>query len=178
MIFPYAYRNGLIAAGIATAYYIVAYFAGLEFYTNFYTPWIFIIGFIIYFIITLKKIKGFMGNMTFMQGFANFFVMSVILLTISNIVNYLIVNVIDPEFGIAVNDIVIEKVIGIMESMGAPEESISETIIKMEEKIESQSSISGLLVDTATVIFWYSIVGLIVAAVLKSKKEDFIETID
>jgi len=119
-----------------------------------------------------------MGNMTFMQGFANFFVMSVILLTISNIVNYLIVNVIDPEFGIAVNDIVIEKVIGIMESMGAPEESISETIIKMEEKIESQSSISGLLVDTATVIFWYSIVGLIVAAVLKSKKEDFIETID
>jgi hypothetical protein len=178
MIFPYAYRNGLIAAMIATVYYIVAYFSGLELYTNFLTPWIFFIGFIIFFIITLKKIKKSIGSLSFAQGFFNFLIMSVILLLISNFVNYLILYVIDPEFGIQVNDMVINKVIDLMESMGAPEDSISDAIFEMEEKMESQGSIVGFLTDTFTAIFWFSVIGLITAAILKSKNELNTETID
>ena len=178
MINPYAYRTGLIAAGISIAYYLISYLIGIELFTSLWIPWVFIIGIIVYFIISLKKIREFMGHMTFAQGFVNFLTMSIVYIVLSNSFNYILINVIDPEFGIAVNDMVIEKVIGIMESMNTPEQAISEAITKMEEQIESQSSISGFLLNIATITFWYALIGLIVAAIMKSKNDTFTETVD
>lgn len=178
MIHPYAYRSGLIAGIISVIYTIIAYFSGLELYTNMWIPWIFIVGIIIYFIMSLKKIKSFLGFMTFKQGFINFFIMSIIYITMMHIANFLVVNVIDPEFGMAVNDIVIEKVIGFMESMGTPEVAITEAVFEMEEGIESQKTFLGLLTNIASWTFWFSVIGLISAAVLKSKNDVIIETVD
>lgn len=116
--------------------------------------------------------------MSFKQGFVNFFIMSIIYIVMMHTANFLVVNVIDPEFGSEVNDVIIEKVIGFMESLGTPESAITEAVVEMEDEIESQRTFSGFLTNIVTWALWFSVIGLISAAVLKSKNDVITETVD
>jgi len=179
MINAYSYRAGLIAAAISVFYTIVSYFAGIEMFTNLWVPSVISVGIIVYLIISLKKIRTMLGGyMSFNEGIVNFLVMSVVYVVISQFVYFLIVNVIDPEFGIAVNDVIIEKAIGMMESFGAPEDSIGEALADMEADFEAKATFVGILMTMLKIIAFFFVVGLVTSAVLKRKNEGNIETID
>lgn len=179
MIHPYAYRAGLIATAVGVIYTLISYFIGIEAFTNFYIPIILFILIIVYYIFSLKKIKGFSnGDFPFLTAFVNFFVMAAIYIVISQAMYFLLIYVIDPDFGMAVNDAIIEKSIGMMESFGAPEQAISESLVEMEAQFESQSTFMGAMWGMLKNLAFMAVVGLIVAAVMKSKKEVFIETVD
>ena len=179
MIYPYAYRTGLIATAVGVIYTLIAYLIGVEAFTNFYIPIILFILIIVYYIISLKKIKAFSdGNFPFWTAFLNFFVIAAMYIVISQFFYFILVYVIDPEFGMAVNDAIIEKSIGMMEKFGAPEQAISESLVEMEVQFEKQSTFGGALMGMLKNLAFMSVIGLIVAAVMKSKKEVFIETVD
>lgn len=179
MIHPYVYRVGIIASIIGVIYTLISYVIGIQMFTSYMSLIIFAIAIIVYFIISLKKIKSFQGgNLTFGSAFINFMVMVAIYSIITQIFSYLLIYVYDPDFGIAMADTIIEKTIGTMEGFGAPEEAIAEAITEMEVAFEEQTTIMGLLLGTLKYLGFMAVVGLIVAAIMKSKKEVFTETVD
>jgi hypothetical protein len=179
MIHPYAYRAGLIASSISVLYTLITYIIGIDAFTNFYIPFILFIGILVYLIFSLKKIKKFMGGIfPFSVAFMNFMVMATIYVVISQSFSYLLIYVFNPDFGLAVNDAIIEKTIGLMESFGAQEGDIVNSLEELETQFANQSTISGAFMGMLKQLGFMAVIGLIVAAVLKSKKEVFIETID
>jgi hypothetical protein len=180
MIHPYAYRTGLIATAVGIIYTLISYLVGVVLFTNFYIPIILLVLFIIYFILSLKKIKGLLdGDFPFSVAFMNFMVMVALYIVISQTFYFLLIYVIDADFGMAVNDAIIEKTIGMMERFGAPENAIAETLEEMEVQFENQSTIGGMLLGMLKNLGFMAVVGLIVAAIMKSKKENIIiETVD
>lgn len=182
MIHPYAYRTGLIAALVTIVYTILAYLIGIELFTNFWIPILVMIAIVIYLIMSLKKIRSFMGGiMTLSQGFMNFLAMSAIYILVSSMFHFLIVNVIDPDFGTEVNEVIIEKTIGMMENFGAPEAEIEKQVIELEEKLESQRGIGGWLLNMLQSLAFFAVIGLIAAAVLKKSSnapKESLETLD
>jgi hypothetical protein len=128
-----------------------------------------VLGIIIYLILSLKKIRESLGFMSFKDGFLNFAVMAVIYVFISQFFYFLLINVIDPDFGVAVSDTIIEKAIGMMERFGAPESEIEKSLIEMEENFEAQSTFGGAFIGWVKYLAFMLVVGLIAAAVLKSK---------
>ena len=179
MIHPYAYRTGLIVSVIIVIWTIFSYLIGIEMFTNFWIPIVVMIAVVIYLIMALKKIRGFMGGfMTLVQGFINFLVMSAIFIFISSILNFLIVNVIDTEFGSEVNEVIIEKTIGMMEKFGAPEAEIEKQVIELETKLESQRGFGGMLLNMLQSLAFFAVIGLIAAAVLKKNPDQSAETLE
>ena len=170
MIQPNAYKTGLIAAGITIAYTLIAYLIGIDLFTNFWIPMLVVVGILVYMILSLKKIRENLGFMSFKDGFLNFAVMAVLYVFISQIFYFLLINVIDPDFGVAVSDTIIEKAVGMMERFGAPESEIEKSLIEMEENFESQSTFGGAFIGWIKYLSFVLVVGLIAAAVLKSKK--------
>jgi hypothetical protein len=179
MIHSYAYRVGLIASAIGILYTLVAYFIGIEAFTNFLFPILIVIGILVYIILSVKKIKSFQGgNLTFASAFVNFMVMVGIYTIITQLFNYLLINIIDPEFGVAMADAIIEKTVNMMEGFGTPEQAIVKAIEDMEVAFEDQATISGMLLGVLKYLGFMAVIGLIVAAIMKSKKEVFTETVD
>lgn len=178
MIHPLSYKSGLIAAGITIAYTLIAYLVGIELFTNFWMPMVIIFGIVVYLIFSLKKVRESLGNMSFATGFLNFSVMSALYVFVSQLFNFLLLNVIDPEFGIAVTDVIIDKTIGLMEGFGAPESEIIKAVDAMEVDFESQKSFLGALWGWIKFYGFFVIIGLIAAAVMKSKKSEFSVTVE
>ncbi len=178
MIHPLSYKSGLIAATVTIAYTLIAYVVGIELFTNFWIPMVIIFGILIYLILSLKKVRESLGTMSFQEGFLNFAVMAAIYVFVSQLFNFLLLNVIDPEFGVTVNDVIIEKAIGMMERFGAPENEIEKALVDMENDFESQKSFVGALWGWVKFYGFFIIVGLIVAAVMKTKKPEFSITVE
>jgi hypothetical protein len=181
MIYSQTYRAGLIAAGISIAWTIIAYLVGIDLFTNWWMGIIMFIVIITYLIISLKNIKTQLGGyISFKDAFLNFLVMAVINIVISQTIYYLLIHVIDPDFGIAVMDVTIEKSIAMMESFGAPEAAIEEALANMEVEMEKQSTLFGALMNMLKGIGFMAVVGLIVAAIMKKNPPVFdnIETVD
>jgi len=181
MIHPYAYRAGLIAAGISVIWTIFAYLIGIELFTNWWAGLIFLVVIITYMIVSTIKIRAFQGGfITFATAFVNFLVIAVLSTVIGQFFNYILIHVIDPEFGQAFADVTIEKTIAMMEGFGAPEASIEETLISMEADFESQSSFLGNLWSMVKGIGFMAIIGLIVAAIIKKNPPVFenVDTVD
>jgi hypothetical protein len=181
MIHPYAYRAGLIAAGISIIWTIFAYLIGIELFTNWWAGLIFLLVMIAYLVSSTIKIRTFQGGyITFANAFLNFLVMAVIFTFIGQLFNYILIHVIDPEFGVAFADATIEKTIAMMEGFGAPEAAIEEALVGMEEDFESQASFLGNLWSTIKGIGFMAIIGLIVAAIIKKNPPvfDHVDTVD
>ena len=176
MIYPYSYRTGLIGAGIIAVWTIIAYIVGVSLYSNFWVSSVISIGVLIYLIIALKNLRKQLGGfITFQQAFLNFVVMGLIVTVISQAINYLVLYVIDPSFGQAVTDAIIEKTIGFMEKFNTPDDAIEQAIIGMEDEFSNQSSFIGLLKNISKGVLFYAVVGVIVAAIIKRKPDIFAE---
>jgi uncharacterized membrane protein YeaQ/YmgE (transglycosylase-associated protein family) len=126
-----------------------------------------IIGFGVASCLSSKKALG--GYISFKQAFTAYFITIIIGLIGSAVVSYLIFNVIDPDAGKEIFEIVIEKTIQTMERFGAPQEVIAEQVTALQEQMNYK--MKNLLLQNLQGVILFSIIGLIVAAVTKKNKQ-------
>lgn len=119
----------------------------------------------VYAVSTSKKELG--GVINFKDAFTTYLIYCTIGILIANLFNYILFNFIDPAAKEQILEITINKTVEMMEKFDAPKETLKQTIIELKEN--DQYSIGNILKGSAFSIIFSSIVGLIVAAVMKTK---------
>ena len=119
----------------------------------------------IYVVSTCKKEMG--GTINFKDAFTAFLIYCSIGIVIANVFNYILFNFIDPAAKDQILEITINKTVEFMEKFDTPKEAIKKAVIELKEN--DQYSIGNILKGSAFSIIFSSIVGLIVAAVMKTK---------
>ena len=137
-------------------------------------PWLMGVNFLLVIVlgvIAISSVKKLMdGFISFKDAFSTFFMVIVVGFLISTIVAFLIFNVIDPEAKEVLKQMSIEKVTEMMEKFNVPEEALDEAIAKIEET-DSFSLVSQIKNFFITLAM-YSVIGLIVAAIMKKKNPE------
>jgi hypothetical protein len=166
-------KFGLISGLISIVITSLMYSISIESFGN---TWIgllivaFYIGLGVYVVSTAKKELN--GNITFKEAFSSYFIYCVIGIIIANIFNYILFNFIDPEAKQKILEITLDKTVGMMENFNAPKEAIKEAVQKIKET--DQYSIGSILQGSVFSIIFSSIIGLIIAAIFKTKtRENF-----
>ncbi len=150
---------------------LYAYVIDNGFFASFWFLGFVILGFFVngfWVIGSLKKAQE--GYLTFKEGFTVFFISNALGLFISTILTILIFIVIDPELQTTVKDLTIAKTTQMMEDFGAPSDAIDKTIegIKKQDNFSLSAQIKGYFSTLAI----SSIIGLLLALILKKKKEE------
>lgn len=150
---------------------LYAYVIDNTFFVSYWFLIFVIIGFFVngfWVIGSLKKAQK--GFMTFKEGFTVFFIANVIGLLISTIVTILIFLVIDPDLQSTVKELSIIETTRIMENFGAPTDAIEQSIEKIKE--QDNFSLGSQAKGFFTTLAISSVVGLLLALILKKKKEE------
>ena len=142
-------------------------------YLDLFTKWWFGIGslllIIVFGIISSVKARKLLGGfISFKNAFTAYFITILVALVISTIVNLIIFNVVDPDAALVLKEKIIESQMAMMERFGAPHESIDQAIAEMRAQ-DNMFSIGSIFKSLAYQLVGFSIVGLIVAAVVKRK---------
>ncbi len=149
---------------------VFAYAVNLDLMVNMWYGIFILLAILVFGIISVSKTKGFLeGFISFKQSFTAYFLTVLIGLAISTVVSYIIFNIVDPEAANLLKEKSIEVSIAFMEGFGAPAEAIAEAVEEMEK--QNQYSIGSLAKSLAWLLVIYSIIGLIVAAVMKKNPE-------
>jgi len=163
---------GLYLGLIFAAFTIIGY----AIYLDLFTKWWFGIGSLLLVIIfgiisstKARKLSG--GFINFKNAFTAFFLTVLVALLISTIVNIVIFNFVDPDSALILKEKIIESQAAMMERFGAPQEAIDEAIKSMEAQ-DNMFSIGSIFKSLAYQLVGFSIVGLIVAAVVKRNDPD------
>lgn len=162
-----ATQYGLYLALILTSFTVIGYAA----YLDLFTKWWFGIGqmllVIVFGIISAVKARSIMGGyITFKDAFTAFFLTIAIGIVIPALVGLVIFNFVDPEAATVLQEKIVESQLRMMENWGAPQESIDEAL----KQLEAQGSfftVSNSLKSIAYQLIGFSVVGLIVALVVK-----------
>ncbi len=122
-------------------------------------------------VVSVAKSKSILeGFISFKQAFSSYFITIAIGLAINVLVSAILFNFIDPEAAEFIKEKTVEVTIQMMEGFGAPAETIAEAV----ENIESQNQYS--LVNILKSLVWslvlQSVIGLIVAAIMKKTNPD------
>lgn len=119
-------------------------------------------------IISASKSKKLLGAyISFKDAFSSYFITIAIAIIISTVVSILLFNIIDPEAAEIVKEKIIESSTQMMEKFGAPQAEIDKAVAKMQQ--QNQFAIGSLLKSLAYQLIFYSVIGLIVALVMKKK---------
>jgi hypothetical protein len=167
-----AINYGLYLGGLLSLYTVLGYALNLELLVNFWMTLLIlplvIIGFGI--VSTAKANSLLNGFLNFKQTFSSYFITVAIGLMISTVLSIIIFNFIDPDAAIEIKEILVEKLVNMMEGFGAPPEKIAEEV----EKIENQDTFAlGIqLKSLAQSLVVFAIIGLLVAAVMKKTNPD------
>ena len=150
---------------------LYAYVIDLNFFASFWFLGLVIIGFFVnglWVIASLKKAQE--GLVTFKEAFTIFFISNALALLLSTIITILIFIVIDPELQTIVKQLNITKTTEIMENMGATTDAIDKTIkgLRAADNFSLVAQIKGYFSTLAI----SSIMGLLLALILKKKKEE------
>lgn len=150
---------------------LYAYVIDLTFFANFWFLALVIIGFFvngIWVIASLKKAQN--GYISFKEGFTVFFIANALALLLSTIITILIFLVVDPDLQQIVKDLTIEKTTEMMENFGSPTDIIDQTIenLKKQDNFSLAAQVKGYFSTLAI----SSIMGLLLALILKKKKEE------
>jgi hypothetical protein len=167
-----AINLGLILGAILALYVTLCYVIDLNLFTNIWLGFIEIalkISFGIFAIIQVKKLLE--GYISFKNAFTAYFITIVIGLIISAIVSYVLFDIIDVEASKTLQQLAIEKQIQFAKRFGADNESIS-VMVDQANKQDSSFSLSNMLLALGMQILGYSIVGLIIALIMKKPKEN------
>lgn len=161
---------GLYLGGLLSLLTVLVYAVNLDLMTNTWYGISLLILIVVFGIISIAKGKGIQeGFISFKQSFTAYFLTVLIGLVISTIVSYIIFNIVDPDAAIILKEKTIEATISFMEGFGAPAETIAEAVEKIEN--DNQFSISNIMMSLAMQMVMFSIVGLIVAAIMKKNPE-------
>lgn len=113
-----------------------------------------------------RKLLG--GFISFKNAFTAYFITVLIGLLIASLLSFILYNVVDPEAAALIQDNAIETQVKMLENFGTPQDVIDQTVQKMRES-GNMYSIGNLLQSLVFQLVGFSIVGLIVAAVVKRK---------
>jgi fumarate reductase subunit C len=147
----------------------IAYSVNLDLFTEIWFGLLFIFVVIVLGIISVVKVKkSFNGFINFKDAFTSYFVTLVIGLLIGSLTSILIFVVIDPEAAIELQEKIINSQVDRLESYNVPAEVIDDTIEQMEAK-GNMYSVVNILTSLIWQIAGFSVVGLIIAAIIKKR---------
>ena len=167
-----AINYGLYLGGLLTLATVLAYAVNLELYTK----WWYGIGLMLIIIVfgivsTIKSKKILEGFISFKEAFSSYFTTIAIGIIISTIVGIVIFNIIDPEAAVTLQEKIIDSTVQMMRNFGAPEDAVAEAVEKMEAE-ENMFSIGNTLWGLAKQLIGFSVVGLIVALIMKKSDQN------
>tara|TARA_R110002072_G_scaffold201753_3_gene359583 strand:- start:1978 stop:2553 length:576 start_codon:yes stop_codon:yes gene_type:complete len=167
-------KFGLISGGIAIAYFLAAYLIDEALFVNMILGIALWIAYIVFFILSVAQSKKALGGfISFKDAFSGFVLTAIIYSLLVTMFSIFLFNVMDPELGLRLKEASIEKSIEIWESIGLTDDQISESLEKMEAM--DTYSISNLGKSFLYSIIGYSILGLIVAAIMKKDRPVFLD---
>ena len=167
-----AINLGLILGSILAGITLVSYAAYLELLTKWWLGLFLFIVIIVFGTISVTKAKQLNeGFIEFKDAFSAYFITIAIGIIISTATSILIFNVLDQEAALQLKEMTIEATVKMMKGFGAPAESISQTVDAMEEQ-KNQYSVGPQLQSTAIFLVIQSIIGLIIALIMKKPKEN------
>jgi hypothetical protein len=160
---------GLYLGGTLSILTVFAYAVNLDLFTK----WWYGVGLMILVIVfgilsAMSSKKLFGGIINFKGAFSSYFITVAVGIIISSLVSYIIFNVIDPEAANILKDKILDSQVEMMRGFGAPQESIAEVVEKM-EKEGDMFSIAKVAQSIAFQLVGFSVVGLIVALVVKKE---------
>jgi hypothetical protein len=137
----------------------------------FVSGWIGASTFVIYLVIGIlllvKTKKDLNGFFSFKDAFTTYFIAVLAALLISTLFSVLLFNVIDPEAKETISEYLIKYMAETLQKFGTPASAVNEALAKMRETspFSTLEQLKGLVFSLAL----YSILGLILAAIFKSK---------
>tara|TARA_R110002012_G_scaffold64227_2_gene168804 strand:+ start:973 stop:1506 length:534 start_codon:yes stop_codon:yes gene_type:complete len=167
-----AINLGLILGAILASITLISYAVYLELLTKWWLGIFLFIVIICFGIISVSKAKKLNdGFIEFKEAFSSYFITIAIGIIISTATSILIFNVLDQEAAMQLKEMTIDATVKMMKGFNAPAESISQTVDAMEEQ-KNQYSIGPQLQSTAIFLVIQSIIGLIIALIMKKPKEN------
>lgn len=118
-------------------------------------------------VLVSKTKKQLGGNITFKEAFTVYFIASLIGSLVSTIYNYVLFNFIDPQAKETLKEMTMKYTADMLEKFGAPAESVNQTMQKLAET--DNYSLGNLMFGFAISLVISAIIGLIIAAIFKSK---------
>lgn len=165
-------KNG-IKFGIYTGVFsvlatIITYAIDLSLFASMKYGLILLLAYIVIGVVLLRTTKKELkGVMSFKQGFTTYFLSIIIGIPISVLFSIILFNYIDVEAQEIIKETTIKNTVETMEKWNVPTAQMNEAITKMEES--NPFSTVELLKSTIVYIAVYCFIGLILAAIFKSK---------
>ncbi|WP_298496714.1 DUF4199 domain-containing protein [uncultured Algibacter sp.] len=151
---------------------VFAYAVNLDLYTKIWFGLCLLALIIIFGIISVvnsKKANN--GFLSFKNAFTSYFITVLIGIVISTLISIIIFNFIDPEAAAELQEKVINSQIERLEAYNVPSEVIDETMEKMEAQ-GNMFAIGNVIQSLIFQLIGFSVVGLIVAAVMKKNNPE------
>ncbi len=147
-------------------------------YTMLASMWIgigIIVIYLIFAVIAVRKQKSLNQGLI---DFKNAFITSIGALAISNLIAtigmILLFNVVQPDLKDKISEQIVENTIGMMKSMNAPAEAIDEQLEEFKE-LPNNYTPGGQIKGYFSMLIFFAIVSLIIAAIMKSKRHELEE---
>jgi len=162
-----ATQYGLYLALILSSFTIIGYAVYLDLFTQWWFGILQLLLVIIFGVVSAVKARSISGGfISFKNAFTAFFATVAIGIVIPALIGLVIFNFVDPEAATILQEKIIESQLQMMENFGAPQASIDEALKQMEEQ-GSFFSVGNSFKSIAYQLLGFSIVGLIVALVVK-----------
>lgn len=160
---------GIYLGLILVALVVLGYVVDLSLFTKWWFGIFMLLLVIIFGIVSSMKARSLAGGfISFKNAFTAYFITVLIGIVLSSLVSYVIFNVVDPEAATTLQDMIVESQVQMMQNFGAPQESIDAAVAQMEAG-GNMYSIGNIAKSIAYQLIGYSIVGLIVALVVRKK---------
>ncbi|TYB77260.1 DUF4199 domain-containing protein [Bizionia myxarmorum] len=164
-----AINYGLYLGGVLSLVTVLAYAVNLDLFTKWWFGVAIMILVIVVGVLSSIKSKALLnGFISFKGAFSSYFITILIGLVISSIISFVIFNVIDQEASVVLQEKIIETQVEMMRGFGTPEESIAGIVEEM-QKQENLYSLTNILQGIVFQLVGFSVVGLIVALVVKKE---------
>lgn len=167
-----ATNYGLYLGATLTVLILIGYGVNLDLFTQIWFGLIFLFLILALGIISVFKAKKILGGyISFKDAFTAYFITILIGLTISSIISVVIFNFIDPDAAVDLQQRIIDSQVVRLENYNMPADAIAKVVDDMEKK-GNMYSISNILQSLVWQLAGYSVVGLIVAAIMKKRNPD------
>ena len=166
-----AINYGLYLGGILALITLLGYALYIDLLTKWWLGIILFVVIIIFGIISAIKSKKMQnGIISFKEAFSSYFITVAIGIIISMLISIILFNYVDPEAAITLKEKTIEATIQLMRNFNAPEEAVEQTLEQMEAQ-KNQFSILPQLQSNAIFLVIQSLIGLIIALIVKRNPE-------
>ncbi|GAA4239039.1 DUF4199 domain-containing protein [Postechiella marina] len=167
-----ATNYGLYLGATLTLLILIGYGVNLDLFTQIWFGLLFLFLILAFGIVSVFKSKKLLGGyISFKDAFTAYFITILIGLTISSIISVVIFNFIDPDAAVDLQQRIIDSQVVRLENYNMPADAIAKVVDEMEKK-GNMYSISNILQSLVWQLAGYSVVGLIVAAIMKKRNPD------